>query len=179
MMNIKSSAREFPSTSGFGEGSTLFPRSSHPCHLDGGSCQYCVNSVLDDPYSEFMVSNDITSSVSMDGETYHYNYLVNLFTAPDMKAFLAQASPNEDLYALPIHLQRLISEAKEEVVLEASQQSQPDKEQQQYKRMPALDRLERVRSYVRMQSCGDLANLMLGLAELVWDDDELEHVLES
>ncbi|ORZ03887.1 hypothetical protein BCR43DRAFT_484137 [Syncephalastrum racemosum] len=176
MMNIKSSAREFPSASGFGEGSTLFPSSSHSCHLDGGSCQYCVDSVLDDPYSEFMVSNDITSFV--DGETYHYNYLVSLFTAPDMKAFLAQASPNEDLYALPIHLQRLISEAKEEVVLEASQQG-GQQQQQQSKRMPALDRLERVRSYVRMQSCGDLANLMLGLTELVWDDDELEHVLES
>ncbi|KAI7860065.1 hypothetical protein BDC45DRAFT_495575 [Circinella umbellata] len=115
-----------------------------------------------------------TSGSIDDDFPFQYNYLLSLFTAPDMVKHLSQASISEDIYALPIHLQRLISEAKEEVVLERRTKAN---EQNQQQRSLALIRLERVRNYVWMQSGGDIANLMMTLTELMGDEDELENVL--
>ncbi|KAL0073251.1 hypothetical protein J3Q64DRAFT_1632263 [Phycomyces blakesleeanus] len=100
---------------------------------------------------------------------FQYNYLLNLFTAPDMKAYLAQTSFTEDVYGLPLHLQRLISEAKEEVVLvQTTEQTSL-----------ALNRLELVRKYIWMQSDGDVASLIMALVQLVSDEDDLGHMLDQ
>ncbi|CAO3624907.1 unnamed protein product [Cunninghamella echinulata] len=89
---------------------------------------------------------------------FKYNYLLNLFSAPNMAAFLAEATVTDDLYALPIHLQRLISEAKEEVVIERTRLNQEGEFSTTH---PALQRLERVRSYCWLRAGADMANSCL------------------
>ncbi|CEP14777.1 hypothetical protein [Parasitella parasitica] len=95
-------------------------------------------------------------------EPYRYNYLLNLMTAPDMSAYLSVA--NDDIYVLPIHLQKLIIEAKEEITL-----SHVEK--------PAQMRLQKVRNHIWRRSDGDFAILMNLLIELVSDEDKLEDLL--
>ncbi|OAD02177.1 hypothetical protein MUCCIDRAFT_156452 [Mucor lusitanicus CBS 277.49] len=95
-------------------------------------------------------------------EPYRYNYLLNLMTAPDMSAYLSVA--NDDIYALPIHLQKLIIEAKEEIVLK-------------HEEKPAQIRLQKVRNHIWRRADGDFAILMNMLIELVSDEDELEDLL--
>ena len=142
----------------------------HP-HLYSTSCTYCSYPT----YHDDLIQPTFYTNGYADGDfPFQYNYLLSLFTAPDMVKHLTQASISEDIYALPIHLQRLISEAKEEVVLERRIKANEQKQQQ---RSLALIRLERVRNYVWMQSGGDIANLMMTLTELMADEDELENVL--
>lgn len=154
-------------------------------HLYSRSCGYCTSG-HDEPL--FMLDDNGLTLVNgawlekipkhhgdiENDEPFPYNYLVSLFTAPDMAKHLAEATITEDVYALPIHLQRLISEAKEEVVIERIRSKE---EQQQEQHHPALSRLERVRQYVWMRSSGDVASLMTALVELLSDEDELENVL--
>lgn len=138
-------------------------------HLYDDSCGYCAPDL-------YTFGDDYLVLPVDPVETFPYNYLVSLFTAPDMAQYLVQASVTEDVHALPIHLQRLISEAKEEAVLErikAKQQS--DKQQSE---LIALKRLQRVRDYVWARSSGDVANLMSALTELISDEDELESILD-
>jgi hypothetical protein len=71
---------------------------------------------------------------------------------------------HDDIFNLPIHLQKLIIEAKEEIVLKNT-----DK--------PAQQRLERVRNHIWQRSDGDFSILMNTLIELVFDEDELEDLL--
>ncbi|KAG2226700.1 hypothetical protein INT45_001047 [Circinella minor] len=144
---------------------------THHPHLYSTSCTYCSYSTFHDD----LIQPTMYTSGSIDDDfPFQFNYLLSLFTAPDMVKHLTQASISEDIYALPIHLQRLISEAKEEVVLERRTKTN---EQNQQQRSLALIRLERVRNYVWMQSGGDIANLMMTLTELMGDEDELENVL--
>ncbi|KAI8880130.1 hypothetical protein K501DRAFT_225385 [Backusella circina FSU 941] len=96
-------------------------------------------------------------------------------TAPDMGAYLSAASFTDDVYALPLHLQRLISEAKEEIVLKYTTQKQQGIAMAT--ESPALRRLEHVRTYIWMRSDGDFANLMSAINELVTDEDELADLL--
>ncbi|CAO3636754.1 unnamed protein product [Mucor hiemalis] len=100
---------------------------------------------------------------------YKYNYLLSLMTAPDMIAYLSVPT-NDDIYALPIHLQRLISEAREEILLSATSNNYTEKSAQL--------RLERVRTSVWLRSDGDFSILMNSLVELVSDEDELEDFLD-
>ncbi|KAI9494072.1 hypothetical protein BDB00DRAFT_820745 [Zychaea mexicana] len=141
-------------------------------HLYSASCGYCHYAYpFDDDLIRPTIAND------NDDTPFQYNYLLSLFTAPDMAKHLAQTNVSEDVYALPIHLQRLISEAKEEVVLERIKATQNEKQNDNPQQPLALTRLERVRNYVWMQSGGDVANLMMTLTELMSDEDELENVL--
>ncbi|KAI9255638.1 hypothetical protein BDA99DRAFT_517281 [Phascolomyces articulosus] len=147
-----------------------------PLHLYNTSCTYCHYSYPN--FHDDIIQPTTYSSGRTDDDTpFQYNYLLSLFTSPDMVKHLTQASISEDVSALPIHLQRLISEAKEEVVLERIKAKQYQQEHSQQEQPLALIRLERVRNYVRMQSGGDTANLMMTLTELMSDEDELENVL--
>ncbi|KAI7866292.1 hypothetical protein BDF14DRAFT_1700348, partial [Spinellus fusiger] len=85
---------------------------------------------------------------------------------PDMRAYLAQTPFTEDVYSLPHHLQRLICEAKEEVLV--SEQTSM-----------ALNKLRKVRNYIDMQSEGDIANLIGALIQLVSDEDNLNPMLDQ
>jgi hypothetical protein len=148
---------------------------SHPY---SASCGYCHHG----PLAHYTFGEDsivaTTNSILDENyftqeEPFRYNYLLNLMTAPDMGAYLSAASFTDDVYALPLHLQRLISEAKEEIVLNYTKQ----KERLATTESPALRRLEHVRTYIWMRSDGDFANLMSAINELVTDEDELADLL--
>ncbi|GAA5801703.1 hypothetical protein HPULCUR_007154 [Helicostylum pulchrum] len=135
------------------------------CHLDEEHYTFGEDSMSCLP--TFETFNIIPSH--NEQEPYRYNYLLNLMTAPDMNAYLSATSFNDDIYALPIHLQRLISEAREEILLSNSNKN--------YKEKSAQLRLEKVRQLVWLRSDGDFSILMNTLTELVSDEDELEDLL--
>lgn len=147
------------------------PLSTNEPHLYSTSCGYCIHQELLPTIQQehFEVRPPVEEGL------FQYNYLLNVFTTPDMAKYLAEAEITEDVHALPIHLQRLLSEVKEEVVLERIHKEQNEQLQQQPSM--AMIRLERVRNYVWIQSGGDIANLMSALTELMSDEDELENVL--
>ncbi|KAI7878830.1 hypothetical protein K492DRAFT_170548 [Lichtheimia hyalospora FSU 10163] len=139
-------------------------------HLYSATCGYCSCHLDEEclhPVDKLQSDNDTP---------FQYNYLVGLFSSPDMATYLSESSMNEDIYALPIHLQRLLSEAKEEVVLQRSYKEQGRQSHDQQP-LVALTRLSRVRNYLRIQSGGDMANMMDALVELMSDEDELENVV--
>ncbi|ORZ09194.1 hypothetical protein BCR42DRAFT_423928 [Absidia repens] len=134
-----------------------------------------TNYNLDLNYRNSLNLYEYTSLQNQD-QPFKYDYLLNLFTTPDMASYLSQSVITDDVYALPIHLQRLLLEAKEEVVL-ARTRLNHDGQSLSPANHPALERLERVRSFCWLRSDADIANLMSSVVELVADDDELEHIL--
>lgn len=163
---------------------TPFTHWSAPCgHVYNQTCDFCPHHQTDFGTMTPMM-DDLTllgdsnaynvfgySPTAPHDQPFKYTYLLNLFTTPNMTSYLAEAAITDDVYALPIHLQRLLMEAKEEVVFGQAKLT-PDKATH-----PALDRLERVRSFCWLRSDADVANLMSSVVELVADDDELEHIL--
>ncbi|KAF7727979.1 hypothetical protein EC973_006867 [Apophysomyces ossiformis] len=145
-------------------------------HLYSDSCCYCHHDAytFGEDASIAPESCRVEENMNTDEQPFPYNYLLNLFTAPNMGAFLAETSFTDDVYALPIHLQRLISEAKEEVILERTKASQGIL----HRSNQALNRLEDVRKYVWMRSGGDVANLMAILTHIVSDEDELQNLVD-
>lgn len=126
-------------------------------HNHGMSCGYCVQ----DDLLTFPFGEDSTTIKIHEYQPFRYNYFLNLMTAPDMNAYLLL---NDDsLYNLPIHLQTLIVEAKEELVFD--------------KDKPAQKKLERLKQFVWQRSYGDCSMLMNVLSELVSNEDELEHFI--
>lgn len=142
-------------------------------HPYNSSCGYCHHDEEVYIFGEDSIScSPVFESCYVrlyEQEPFRYNYLLNLMTAPDMNAYLSVASFNDDIYALPIHLQRLISEAREEILLSATNKNYTEKSAQL--------RLERVRNLVWLRSAGDFSILMNTLVELVSDEDELEDLL--
>ncbi|KAI9468905.1 MAG: hypothetical protein EXX96DRAFT_589668 [Benjaminiella poitrasii] len=142
------------------------------------TCCYCKHDELTESYTfgedaALTTQGNLFASVNynttVDTETiivpYRYIYLLHLMTAPDLRAYLSSSAiVNDDLYALPIHLQRLIMEAREELVLLNSDRS-------------ALERLERIRTYIWKKSSSDFSCLMTTLTELVSDEEELNELL--
>jgi hypothetical protein len=136
------------------------------CHHSDSHHQYTYgeDSISSSPPYETCYYNPFHSSKPVEAEPYRYSYLLNLITAPDMTAYLSVAGFTDDIYALPLHLQRLISEAREEIVFATTEKS-------------AQLRLERVRKLVWLRSDGDFFNLMNQLNELISDEEELEDLL--
>lgn len=91
-------------------------------------------------------------------------YLVSLFLAPDMTRYLKETSMSDDIYNLPIHFQKIISEARMEVFMSN-------------KKNTALRRLENLRAYVDSVSQGDTAAVVTTLNELLNDEDEVSNIL--
>lgn len=104
-----------------------------------------------------------------------YVYLLNLFMAPDMRSYLAHTQFTEDVYALPIHLQRLISEAKEEVVISRTNTTNT----QQHQDDRATRRLQRLKDYIWSRSGHDVSYMLESLTELIKDEDELETIIQE
>jgi hypothetical protein len=95
-------------------------------------------------------------------------YLLNLFLAPDMRRYFAETSISDDVYKLPIHVQRYICEARMEVLL--SDQSKSD---------TALKRLEKLRVYVNSVAHNDTAAVIATLNEIMHNEDEMSTILEE
>jgi hypothetical protein len=114
-------------------------------HPYSSSCGYC----LDNLFIE-------------EEQPFQYNHLIHLLTAPDIKTYLSTTSITEDVYALPIHIQILISEAKEEIISNSISQKTTN---------TAQTRLERLKTFVWQRSNGDIANLMSTLVELMSNED--------
>lgn len=99
---------------------------------------------------------------------FSHIYLLNLFLAPDMKRYLQETTFSDDVYTLPIHLQRLICEARMDVDITQHNNKKQGK---------AFDRLLKLKSYVESVSHHDVENIITILNELVRDDDELNTIL--
>lgn len=94
-------------------------------------------------------------------------YLLNLFLAPDLFRYLRETPVSDDVYDLPIHIQKLVSEARMEVLMDSNTQ----------KNIQALKRLERVRTYVKSVTHGDTSAVIAILNELIHDEDELSTIV--
>ncbi|KAG2203464.1 hypothetical protein INT47_008191 [Mucor saturninus] len=92
------------------------------------------------------------------------NYLLNLFLAPDMARYLKETNMSDDIYNLPIHFQKIITEAR----MEASMLNKSN---------GALKRLEKLRAYVDTVALGDTSAVIATLNELLRDDDEVVNIL--
>jgi hypothetical protein len=142
----------------------------HNEHPYSSSCGYCHH---EDELTHYKYGEDSMVFSSGEEEEYNsmeqeqqqepfkYNYLLNLITSPDTNAYLLLN--DDDIFNLPIHLQKLIIEAKEEIVF--------DKEK------PAQKKLEKLKRLLWQRSHGDLSILMNTLVELVSDEGELEDLL--
>lgn len=93
-------------------------------------------------------------------------YLTNLFLAPDMARYLQETTISDNVYDIPLHLQKLICEAKLEVQMN-------NKDDKHY----ALKKLEKVRSYVQAMAHGDTSALISALNELIQNEDELNSIV--
>ncbi|KAG2220469.1 hypothetical protein INT45_011473 [Circinella minor] len=139
------------------------------------------------PLDEIKTPSSFSNAIAHDYEPMQYHYLLNLFTAPDMRSYLARAHFTEDVYMLPIHLQRLMSEAKEEIICGKIKKEEikkhnvnpiiPQEEQKKEPNYNATQRLERLREYVWARSGHDISNIMRIIYELIEDEDELVNIL--
>ncbi|KAI9478874.1 MAG: hypothetical protein EXX96DRAFT_572555 [Benjaminiella poitrasii] len=93
-------------------------------------------------------------------------YLLNLFLAPDIARYFAETSISDDVYSLPVHLQRLICEARMEAMVSSGN-----------KQRPALKRLEKVRDYIQSVAHHDTEAIIHTLQELIHNEDELSNIL--
>ncbi|CEG63653.1 hypothetical protein CU097_009322 [Rhizopus azygosporus] len=99
-----------------------------------------------------------------DVQPFSQIYILNLFMAPDMKRYLIETPLSDDIYQLPVHLQRLVLEARMELKM--------------VKENGAYQRLERVRDFVRsVAGPEDTAAMIQVVNHLVYDDDELSTIL--
>lgn len=129
-------------------------------HINSSSCcEYCHKEEYY-KYGEDSLCNN-GRSVGLE-EPFKYNYFLNLMIAPDINAYLLLN--DDDIFNLPLHLQKLIIEAKEEIVF--------DKEK------PAQKKLEKLKYVLWQRSHGDFSILMNTLTELVSSEGELEELLE-
>lgn len=145
-------------------------------------CSYCCD---DDSFSGSLIVNEFESqtlSTTPPLENLFYKneedkpfsciYLLNLFMAPDMARYLAETSISDDVYSLPVHLQKLICEARMEVLL-SKQKNHPTSDNNN-----AVKRLEKVREYIKSVAHHDTAATIATLNELIHDDDEMSIILE-
>ncbi|KAI8647196.1 ankyrin repeat-containing domain protein [Parasitella parasitica] len=100
-------------------------------------------------------------------------YLLNLFSAPDMTRYLAETPIPDDVYDLPIHIQKLICEARMEVLV-SKQKNFP----QTSNNNNAIRRLEKVQEYIKGVAHYDTAAIIDTLNELINDEDEMSAILE-
>ncbi|KAI8985450.1 hypothetical protein BDB01DRAFT_87862 [Pilobolus umbonatus] len=153
---------------------------SHPsAHPFNTACKYCHNGPLEHytfgEDSEECVTTLDEYLLRVNEEPFHYNYLLNLMTTPNITDYLTAVDLTEDVYALPIHLQQLISEAKEEIVVSKLVDQQGMKTTDK----PALSRLETLRDYVTTRSDGDISTVINILEEIIYDEDELADILRN
>ncbi|KAI8388822.1 uncharacterized protein BYT42DRAFT_248010 [Radiomyces spectabilis] len=192
------------------------PASHERHHHAGGfsTCSYCRHLAYDDPHVSGKASmsplelQTISLSPPLDevcstwkaasaaadiddsDQPYPYQSLIGLFTAPDMGAYLADVDIQDDVSTLPIQLQTMISEAKEEVIIERTKAQHRQQQQQQQQPQsqfhedgdhqafaseshPALRRLENLRDYLWIASGHDKANIAPTLGKLLQSEDEL------
>ncbi|KAG1057062.1 hypothetical protein G6F46_003863 [Rhizopus delemar] len=99
-----------------------------------------------------------------ESQPFSLIYILNLFMAPDMKRCLLEMPLSDDIYQLPVHFQRLILEARMELIMSTDN--------------GAYQRLERVRDFIRnVAGPEDIAVMIETVNQLVYDDDELLTIL--
>lgn len=117
-------------------------------------------------YSPFPTCGDDGLALMLP-ESYHTAksspYLVNLFTTHDMSSYLAHVSFTDDIFGLPMQLQKLLNEAKEEVIFAQSSPGHSPEHR-------ALDRLNMVRDHVLHVCCGDVSVMAENINKVVSDD---------
>ncbi|KAI9282264.1 hypothetical protein BY458DRAFT_497660 [Sporodiniella umbellata] len=120
----------------------------HFCQTEGS----CSNIFGQNPTAYYTLEEEL--------QPFVYMYILNLFIAPDMKRYLLEMPMTDDIYQLPLHLQRLVLEARMEFI--ASRNN------------GAYQRLEKVRGFVRsIAGPEDIAGMIDTLKQLVYDEDEL------
>lgn len=135
-------------------------------------CKFCPKeSAPFNPFDEYneavpppLSTPPLNSVYLEDMQPFSQIYILNLFMAPDMKRYLKEMPLSDDIYQLPVHLQKLILEARMELIMSNEN--------------GAYTRLEKVRNYIRSVSGPeDAAAMIEQVNQLVRDDDELSNVL--
>lgn len=144
------------------------------CHDDSS---YCLENPFSAPSQTFGFTPPLENIYTKEDELKPFSciYLLNLFLAPDMKRYLQETSYSDDVYDMPIHLQRLICEARMEVMI--SKQDNGSNYSNKPKQEKAYNRLLKLKHYVDSVSHHDVASVIAILNELVHDDDELTTIL--
>ncbi|RUS17986.1 hypothetical protein BC937DRAFT_89265 [Endogone sp. FLAS-F59071] len=93
--------------------------------------------------------------------------LANLLAVEDVGAYLARTTYTDDVYELPVFLQRMINEAREEVV-----GGEKDNEKIQHR---ALDRLNMMRKHLLVKVEGDIGMIPRNVGSVL-SEEELEQV---
>ncbi|KAI8891465.1 hypothetical protein K501DRAFT_154077, partial [Backusella circina FSU 941] len=88
--------------------------------------------------------------------------------APDMSRYLQETNMSDSVFDLPIHMQKLIAEAKMEALLT---------KQEKVEKTVALDKLNKVRAYITSVSGHDSSLIIKTIHELMKDEDELNCIL--
>lgn len=150
--------------------------SNHRCDIDNENdkrrtscCSHCDKSSHPLNPHDFLSLTPPLDNVYFEtdqDQPFSCIYLINLFLAPDLFRYLKENSVSDDVYDLPLHIQKLVSEARMEVFMDANQQDRQ-----------ALNRLEKVRTYVKSVTQGDASSVITILNELIHDEDELATIV--
>ncbi|CAM0138292.1 hypothetical protein VKS41_001545 [Umbelopsis sp. WA50703] len=130
-----------------------------------------VHDILNSPnYTDLVYSSTPCTPISRTpASAEHSNlYLANLLEAEDIVNYLSQASYTDDVYELPMYLQTLITQAKEEVVVNDS------KSQDNKKARSAIDRLRMLRDHLLIKSGGDVMQAATAANINKLSQDEME-----
>ncbi|KAG1447885.1 hypothetical protein G6F56_009115 [Rhizopus delemar] len=128
-------------------------------------CKFCPKET--DPFNPFEETSGMDTpplnTVYMDQEQpFSQIYILNLFMAPDMKRYLQETPPSDDVYQMPVHITKLVLEAR----------MSDDKE--------AYERLEKVRDYAQgMSGTEDPSAMIQAVNRLMHDDDELTNIINK
>ncbi|CEP07612.1 hypothetical protein [Parasitella parasitica] len=92
--------------------------------------------------------------------------------APDINRYLAETAIPDDVYDLPLHVQKLICEARMEVLVSKQKNSAQASDKS------AIKRLKKVQEYINGVAHQDTAAIIDTLNELIHDEDEMSSILE-
>ncbi|KAJ2959848.1 hypothetical protein NQZ79_g4728 [Umbelopsis isabellina] len=131
-----------------------------------------VFDILNSPnYTDLVYSSTPCTPISRTPTSAQHSnqYLANLLEAEDIVPYLSQATYTDDVYELPMYVQDLIMQAKEEVV---TNDSKPENDK---KARSAIDRLRMLREHLLIRSGGDVmqASTAANINKLTQDEMEL------
>lgn len=130
-----------------------------------------VSDMLNSPnYTDLVYSSTPSTPISRTPTSAQHSnlYLANLLEAEDIVNYLSQATYTDDVYDLPMYVQELITQAKEEVVANDSKPKDDKKAQS------AIDRLKMLREHLLIRSGGDVMQASTAANINKLSEDEME-----
>ncbi|ORX53238.1 hypothetical protein DM01DRAFT_1374677 [Hesseltinella vesiculosa] len=111
-------------------------------------------------------------AIPLDSTTASLNYLMMLFTAPDMPTFLQKNTFADGTFQLPMPLVTLLSEVNAETLTSLQHPGRPAQHS-------SLDQLKTMRNYLLVNANHDFSELGLILSSLLSNEDRLFSLIRS